>query len=84
MLVLFILYKFYILIHTIQWRCLTMKKNSLNDATLSTPAVKESLGETTSAGLTSDFGPGYDGLAGNTPLLPNYSNPKKHKEINSR
>lgn len=61
-----------------------MKKNSSNDVALSTPAIKESLGESTAAGLTSDFGPGYDGLAGDTPLLPNYSNPKKHKEIHSK
>ncbi len=58
-----------------------MKKNSINDKTLSTPVITESLGETTSAGLTSESGLGYDGLAGNNPLLPNYSNPK-HDKVN--
>lgn len=63
---------------------LTLKKNSTNDKILSTPTITESLGETTSVGLTSESGLGYDGLAGDTPLLPNYNKPKQGKVHNSR
>ncbi|MBC2581033.1 hypothetical protein [Clostridium sp. DJ247] len=52
-------------------------KGSDRDMMWSTPSVTESLGLSTSAGLTSESNPGYDGLSGNIPLLPNYNDSSK-------
>ncbi|MCT8975457.1 hypothetical protein N4T77_02485 [Clostridium sp. CX1] len=59
------------------------RKTSKDDMILSSPSITESLGNTTSAGLT-------DGLTGDKPLLPNYinsedsSNPNRETKIKTK
>lgn len=59
------------------------RKTSKDDMILSSPTITESLGNTTSAGLT-------DGLTGDKPRFPNYSdsqgssNPDRETKIKTK